>query len=218
MKDPAPPPGPLRARRRADHGGDNSLRHGHPQDEHPLRSCTSTSRRASSPYYQETGRAGRDGLQAVVACLLYGAGDAVKIKYFINQIPEETRRVAANHHLTALTAYRRASSGCGRFPLLTHFGEEYGDGELRHAATTASALPRPRWTIPWSAKKFLSCVKRTGESSPFARDRRPAWSPSRRRCWIREHQHLSTYNIGGALEVAADDAVRRRRAEGARRQ
>jgi ATP-dependent DNA helicase RecQ len=147
-------------------------------------------------YYQETGRAGRDGLQAK-CLLLYGAGDAVKIKYFINQIPEETRRVAANHHLTALTAYAE-TSGCRRFPLLTHFGEEY---VAENCAMCDNCLNPPAAEADYTleAQKFLSCVKRTGESFGYSHVIDVLRGSESQKVLDRGHQHLSTYNIGGEL-------------------
>ena len=73
-------------------------------------------------YYQEIGRAGRDGLKSY-CLLLFGYGDISKIKYFINQKDDKERRIA-NIHLDALVSFCETNV-CRRIPLLNYFGEKY---------------------------------------------------------------------------------------------
>ena len=69
-------------------------------------------------YYQEIGRAGRDGIQA--HCLLFfGYGDISKINYFIDQKEDKEKRIA-KIHLDALIRYAEAYN-CRRIPLLNYF-------------------------------------------------------------------------------------------------
>ncbi len=147
-------------------------------------------------YYQETGRAGRDGLPAR-CLLLYGPCDAVKIRYFINRIPEDARRVAASHHLSALSGYAE-TAGCRRRPLLSHFGEEYA---VENCAMCDNCVNPPGAETDYThqARKFLSCVKRTGESFGYSHIVDVLRGSESKKILERGHQNLSTYAIGGEL-------------------
>ena len=110
-------------------------------------------------YYQQIGRAGRDGLKAN-CLLLFSYGDIQKIKYFINQKQGQEQRIATIH-LNALVGFAE-SDECRRIPLLHYFGEEYASDKCDmcdNCVTEKKALVD--LTIP--AQKFLSCVKLTNE-------------------------------------------------------
>lgn len=72
-------------------------------------------------YYQETGRAGRDGLPSE-ALLLYGLGDVVNARRMIAEQQNEDQKRIELHKLKAMTGYAEAST-CRRQVLLTYFGE-----------------------------------------------------------------------------------------------
>jgi len=74
-------------------------------------------------YYQETGRAGRDGLPGE-CLLLYAAGDRARLMHFIQQMGDVGEQRVAMKHLAEMTAYAETGE-CRRKILLRHFGEEY---------------------------------------------------------------------------------------------
>ncbi len=77
-------------------------------------------------YYQETGRAGRDGKPAH-CLLLFGRGDIPRARYFINRISDDHERHNAGRKLDAMVQYA-SSRQCRRRTLLAYFGEEFAHG------------------------------------------------------------------------------------------
>ena len=110
-------------------------------------------------YYQEIGRAGRDGLRAH-CLLLFSYADIRKIKYFINQKDDNEQRIA-NIHLNAMLQFTETEV-CRRRPLLTYFGEDYST-EKCDMCDNCLAGERKLVDITVPAQKFFSCVKRTDE-------------------------------------------------------
>ena len=143
-------------------------------------------------YYQEIGRAGRDGLKSE-CLLLFSYADIQKIKYFINQKNDHEKRVA-NIHLNALLRFLETDI-CRRIPLLTYFGEEYS---IKTCNMCDNCLAGEKELIDLTvcAQKFLSCVKRTGEKFGAVHIVDVLRGSKAQKVINFGHQELSTYGIG----------------------
>jgi ATP-dependent DNA helicase RecQ len=150
-------------------------------------------------YYQETGRAGRDGLPAD-CLLLFSAGDAAKHGHFIEEISNAQEQRAARAQLRQMIHYAECSS-CRRRELLAYFGEEFAIQNC--GACDNCREPRATYDGTELAQKFLSCVYRIRQASGFGTgishviEVLTGAETDKVRRW--NHQKLTTYGIGAEL-------------------
>ena len=147
-------------------------------------------------YYQETGRAGRDGLPSD-CLLLFSAGDVSKQTHFLDEISDAQERQIARAQLQQMVHYAECSA-CRRSELLSYFAETWPEENC--GACDNCLTPRESYDGTVLAQKFLSCVYRIRAASRFGvgmnhiievltgaeTDKIRRWS----------HDQLSTYGIG----------------------
>ncbi|MGP1459891.1 MAG: RecQ family ATP-dependent DNA helicase [Treponema sp.] len=176
-------------------------------------------------YYQEIGRAGRDGL-ASHALLLYNASDAHKIRYFFEESSDSGN---SERLLQAMLGYASART-CRRHFLLSYFGERYipsslaakggvspvdkdEDGLTGNTAPSnqpdfpccdicnSSGIPLEDVTVP--AQKFMSCIYRTKSRYGAAYVIDVLLGSKQKRILENRHHEISTWGIG--KELSKDD-------------
>ena len=152
--------------------------------------------RSLEAYYQETGRAGRDGLPAT-AWMIHGPGDVPQLRRFIDdsEAPEAQKRIE-HGRLDSLLGFSEAP-GCRRQVLLRHFGEQLaepcGNCDL-------CLEPDRRVDLTEPARKALSAVYRTGQRFGAAHVIDVLLGGDTARVRQLGHDQLSVHGIGAELD------------------
>ena len=142
-------------------------------------------------YYQETGRAGRDGLPAD-ALLLFGAQDVVTARRLIDNNGNAEQQRIEVHKLNAMVALAESVT-CRRRVLLNYFGERL---EQDCGNCDVCLDPPEQFDATETARKALSCVYRVGQRFGIAHVVAVLRGADNERIRSLQHDRLSTYGIG----------------------
>ncbi len=142
-------------------------------------------------YYQESGRAGRDG-EAADCIFFLGLGDVKKIEYIIKTKSEPEEQKIARNQLRQVINYGEGNV-CRRTILLRYFGERF-KGNCQNCDNCLKPKPIEDWTI--EAQKFLSCVARCRERFGMTHIIDVLRGVNKKKIEKHGHHLLSTYGIG----------------------
>jgi ATP-dependent DNA helicase RecQ len=149
-------------------------------------------------YYQETGRAGRDG-EPADAWMIYGLQDVVQLRALVDSSEaDEQHKRRERHKLDALLGWCELTE-CRRLPLLAYFGER------RDAAPPCGncdncVAPPATWDGTEAARKLLSAIYRTGQSFGAAHVVDVLVGNDTEKVARHRHEALSVFGIGADLQ------------------
>jgi ATP-dependent DNA helicase RecQ len=144
-------------------------------------------------YYQETGRAGRDGDPAR-CLLLFGRGDIPKIRHFMDQMEDETERRRSLARLNEMIHYAGGGQACRRRRILAYFGEEYGRDHCGSCDVCSGQMEEA--DITRDAQVILSAIARTRERFGAVHIVDIVRGANTKKIRAFGHQALQTYGAG----------------------
>ena len=146
-------------------------------------------------YYQETGRAGRDG-EPAQAWMAYGLQDVVRLRQMVEQsdAPEQHKRIERGK-LDDLLGWCEATT-CRRAAMLRYFGDEPPE---RCGNCDICLAPPKTWDGTLAAQQLMSCIYRTGQFFGAGHVIDVLRGKDTDKVRQHRHQRLPTYGIGAAL-------------------
>ena len=156
-------------------------------------------------YYQETGRAGRDG-ESAEAWMIYGLQDVVRLRQMVDESEADQQRKRHDRQkLDALLGWCEVTE-CRRQPLLSYFGDEY-PGPCGNCDNCLS--PPATWDGTEAARKLMSAVYRTGQRFGAAHVVDVLLGKDTEKTRQHGHNELSVHGIGTELSGPAWRSVAR---------
>jgi ATP-dependent DNA helicase RecQ len=143
-------------------------------------------------YYQETGRAGRDG-EPAECTLLFSQGDIPKMRFFIDSMVDETERERALGALSKVIAFA-STSVCRRRTLLDYFGESYPHDNCNSCDICLGT--REVVDVTLEAQMLLSAIVRTEERFGAAHIVDIVTGSQNKKILDFGHDRLKTYGVG----------------------
>ena len=143
-------------------------------------------------YYQETGRAGRDG-EPAEAWMIYGLDNVIQLRQFIDDADsEEDRKRYDRSRLDALLGWCELTT-CRRIALLSYFGEERSEP---CGNCDVCINPPKTWDGTEAAQKLLSCIYRVGQNFGALHVIDVLRGSNSQKVFQHGHNLLSTYGVG----------------------